>query len=495
MSPALLRSADIRRIEERSATTLPEGELMRRAGRATADLAACLATDTGKTIVVAAGPGNNGGDAWVAAAHLLETFHRVTVVDLGPAEPRAPDARESKARFAARGGKAIDRWPDGAEAALVVDGLLGIGLTRNPEGRIAAAIERINAGAAPVLAIDVPSGVDADTGAVRGNAVRATHTLTFIAMKPGLFTGEGIDCAGRVDLDTLGLPAEDTQDAMGRLLRPEDVRAWLVPRSRNSHKGTFGTLGIVGGAKGMTGAVLLAARAGLHTGAGKVLAGLQAPDAPSYDPGAPEIMLRTAEEALAADVIVSGPGAGTAPMTMASIECGKPLVLDADALNAIAATRALQGALAARTAPTILTPHPGEAARLLDRKAAQVQEDRIGAALELAKRYRAHVLLKGAGSVIAAPDGHWWINTTGNPGLASGGTGDALAGMIGALLCQGLDAGRALAYAVCLHGAAADACVERGIGPTGLTASDVILEARALLNSWSNTKAKGVVRR
>jgi hydroxyethylthiazole kinase-like uncharacterized protein yjeF len=496
VSLALFRAVDIRRIEAQAAETLNADPLMARAGRATADLAARLAADSGKAVLVAAGPGNNGGDAWVAAAHLLDSFHRVTVVDLGPAEPKAPEARAAKARFAQNGGASVRAWPTACDASLIVDGLLGIGLTRDTEGPIAEAIERINALSTPVLAIDVPSGLDADTGAVRGCAVRATHTLTFIGLKAGLYTADGVDHAGRIHLDGLGLPAAMTASAPGTLITPEAVRGWLAPRARNAHKGTYRTLGIVGGNKGMTGAALLAARAGLFTGAGKVFVGLLAADAPAFDPLAPELMLRPVDDALAADVIVAGPGAGLSPsatsrsafersLLPATIASARPLVLDADALNAIALQEALQTAIAQRRAPTILTPHPGEAARLLRSTTEQVQKDRIGAAVEIAKRYRAQVVLKGAGSVVASPDGHWAINTTGNPGLASGGTGDALAGMIGALLCQGLDAGRALAYAVCLHGAAADACVARGVGPAGLTASDVILEARALLNSWS----------
>jgi hydroxyethylthiazole kinase-like uncharacterized protein yjeF len=264
------------------------------------------------------------------------------------------------------------------------------------------------------------------------------------------------------------------------------VRGWLAPRSRDSHKGSFGTLGVVGGAQGMVGAALLAARAGLHTGAGKVLVGLIAKETPAFDAHAPELMLRTPDEALAADVIVAGCGAGESAAIVAALGVDKPLVLDADALNQVAGDTALQARVESRRAPTILTPHPGEAARLIGATTAQVQDDRIAAALDLAKMYRAQVVLKGAGSVVASPEGRYSINTTGNPGLASGGTGDALAGMIGALLCQGLEAPRALAYAVCLHGAAADALVARGVGPVGLTASDVILEARTLLNSWTN---------
>jgi hydroxyethylthiazole kinase-like uncharacterized protein yjeF len=278
---------------------------------------------------------------------------------------------------------------------------------------------------------------------------------------------------------------------------PADVRGWLAPRARNAHKGSFGTLAIIGGNKGMVGAALLAARAALHCGAGKVYAGLLANDAPAVDIVHPELMLRPVDDALSARVLVVGPGAGQSPSaTSASmfdrivlpavIASAKPLVLDADALNVVAFSESLRAALAApRKAATILTPHPGEAARLLGSEVPQVQADRLAAALELARRFHAEVVLKGAGSVCASPDGQWSINATGNPGLASGGTGDVLAGMVGALLCQGLPAPQALRYAVCLHGAAADALASRGIGPAGLTASELIPEARRLLNSWT----------
>jgi len=419
----------------------------------------------------------------------------VTVLDLGPGKPLAPEARAAKANFVAGGGSVVREWPEGLKPALVVDGLLGIGLVREVEGALAVLIERINAARTPILAIDVPSGLDADTGAIRGVAVRATHTLTFLGRKPGLFTGDGLECAGAVTLDTLGV-SQDDPALHGALLTPQELHGWLQPRRRNAHKGTFGTLGVIGGARGMVGAAMLAARAGLRTGAGKVFVGLLAPEAPTYDSQSPELMLRSVDDTLLADVLVAGPGAGMSPSDTsltafdrvhlpAAIASEKPLVLDADALNAIAGQETLQAAVAKRGYPTILTPHPGEAARLLASTPAKIQSDRIGAALALAKRFHAEVVLKGAGSVCAGPTGAWSINSTGNPGLASGGTGDALAGMIGALLCQGLEAREALAYAVCLHGAAADACVARGNGPAGLTASEVITEARRLLNSWT----------
>jgi hydroxyethylthiazole kinase-like uncharacterized protein yjeF len=383
--------------------------------------------------------------------------------------------------------------------ALVLDGLLGLGLARDVEAGFAAIIERINAALTPVLAIDVPSGLDSRTGRIRGTAVRATHTLTFIARKLGLYTLDGPDCCGAIECDDLGLDEAVRQAARGELLVPETVAPWLPPRRRNSHKGDFGTLAVIGGNRGMVGAALLAGRAGLLAGAGKVRLGLLSPDAPAADLAHPELMFGPVDDALGADVLVAGPGAGQSPSATSVsmferslmpqvIAAARPIVLDADALNAVAFNETLAASLAnRRTAATLLTPHPAEAARLLGKTTAEVQGDRLAAALGIARRFHAHVVLKGAGSICAFPDGHWSVNATGNPGLAAAGSGDVLAGLIGALLAQGLDAAKALQYAVCLHGAAADACVARGTGPIGLTASEVACEARDVMNRWGQT--------
>jgi hydroxyethylthiazole kinase-like uncharacterized protein yjeF len=496
LASPILPTARLREVEAGFSNADPP--LMERAGRAIAERARTLANDTGAPILLVAGPGNNGGDAWVAAATLREGFHRVVVLDAAGTEPRAAEARAAKDRFTARGGEIVRSWP-AWRPALVIDGLLGIGISREVDAPCAALIERINTAGCPVLAIDVPSGLDSDTGQVRGAAVRATHTQTFIALKPGLLTGQGPELCGHVDLDDLGLGEAARAAAPGADLATSDVRGWLGPRGRDAHKGTFGTIAIVGGNRGMVGAALLAARAALHCGAGKVYVGLLAADAPTVDLAQPELMLRPVDDALSAHVLVVGPGAGASHSTTSAsmferivlpavINSAKPLVIDADAINAIAVHDSLRHALStARRAPTVLTPHPGEAARLLKSDTKAVQGDRVAAALEIAKRFHADVVLKGAGSVCASPDGQWAINTTGNPGLASGGTGDVLAGIIGALLCQGLDGARALRYGVCLHGAAADALVSRGVGPIGLTASELIPEARRLLNSWTAT--------
>jgi hydroxyethylthiazole kinase-like uncharacterized protein yjeF len=490
----VLTQAELREVESRLAQASPP--LMARAGNATAEHARRFAADTGASILVVAGPGNNGGDAWVAAARLRTSFHRVTVLDATGTPPKIGTARAAKEEFAAARGAIVREWPAGAAPALVVDGLLGIGLTRDVDADFARRVERINGCGAPVLAIDVPSGLDSATGRVRGVAVRAHHTLTFIAHKAGLHTADRPDHCGVVTLDDVGAGEVTAELARGTLTTPADVRPWLRARRRNSHKGDFGTLGVVGGNHGMVGAALLAARAALLAGAGKVQLGLLAQDAPTVDPVQPELMLRSVDDTITAPVLLLGPGAGrsvsaTSVSTFerhllpAAIASAKPIVLDADALNVLAVNDKLRARVPKRAAPTLATPHPAEAGRLLQMSTAEVQADRLAAACELARRLNAHVVLKGVGSICAAPDGRWAINTTGNPGLASGGTGDVLAGIVAALLCQGLEPQRALLYGVCLHGAAADTLVARGRGPVGLTASEIALEARRLLNLWT----------
>lgn len=458
----LLRATELRELETRYADARPP--LMERAGKAAAELALRLLGKRKARVLVCAGPGNNGGDARVMARLLAR--QGITVVVLAP-------------------GDAVP----GGDYGLVVDGLFGIGLTRPITGPHAELIARINAFAGPVLALDVPSGIDGDTGRVMGAAVRATHTLSFIGGKPGLYTLDGPDHCGEVKVDDLGLHLDGFP---GSLLSPDDFRTSLKPRERNSHKGSFGSLAVIGGAPGMAGAALLAARAGLKLGAGRVFAGLLQPLA--VDPMQPELMLRTPEDALAqATVAVVGPGLGSSDDAVAILRRAAsadfPLLLDADALNLVAAHPVLATHIARRDGATLITPHPAEAARLLGCDTGAIQADRVAAALELAVRFRAHVALKGCGTVIAHPDGSWRINTSGNPGLASGGTGDVLAGMAGALLAQGWPATAALCGAVHMHGAAADALAASGDGPIGIAAGELISPARKLLNRLIATHA------
>jgi len=457
MNTPLLRGSELRELEKRHAAARPP--LMERAGRAAADHARQLLQGSRAPVLILAGPGNNGGDARVMARVLQQ--RGVAVVLVGP-------------------GNAV---PDG-KYGLIVDGLFGIGLGRPVEGAWADLIARINAFAGPVLALDIPSGLDGDTGRVLGVAVRATHTLSFIGGKPGLYTLDGPDHCGHVSVVDLGLRLDKFP---GALLAVDDFRECLIPRSRNSHKGSYGSLAVIGGAAGMTGAALLAARAGLKLGAGRVFVGLL--QAIAVDPLQPELMPRSADDALAqATTVVVGPGLGDSDAAVELLRrvagADFSLLLDADALNLLAAHPVLAARVARRSQATLITPHPAEAARLLSLTTEAVQADRVGAALELAQRFKAHVALKGCGTVIAHPDGRWRINTTGNPGLASGGSGDVLSGMAGALLAQGWPAAAALSAAVHLHGAAADALAASGAGPIGIAAGELIPIARTLLNGW-----------
>jgi ADP-dependent NAD(P)H-hydrate dehydratase / NAD(P)H-hydrate epimerase len=340
----------------------------------------------------------------------------------------------------------------------------------------------------PVLSIDIPSGLDADTGRVLGSAVRASHTSTFIALKPGLLTLDGPDHCGQISVHGIGLPVDEFP-AGGRTIARDLFADSVRPRPRNSHKGSWGDVGIVGGAAGMVGAALLAGRAALRLGAGRVFVGLLAPDALAVDPVQPELMLRPAQQVVdIATVLALGPGLGQSreshDLLGDALRRAVPLVLDADALNLLAAYPVVANLCAWRNAPVLITPHPAEAARLLGTTTAQVQDDRVAAACELARRLNCVAVLKGCGSVVASARGGWFINGTGNPGMASAGMGDVLTGMAASLLAQGWPPQSALLAAVHLHGAAGDLLAGRGDGPVGLAATELIDPARLLFNHW-----------
>src|SRR2546427_2075037 len=477
----------MRKLEELAAPA--SGTLMERAGAAAAEFARSLCGDTAKAVLVVAGPGNNGGDAVEVAAHLRRWFFRVSVVFSGERDKLPEDAQAALGKWEAAGGTLLHDFPGESRFDLAVDGLFGTGLARPLAGTHGTLVEKLNALGVPILAIDTPSGVDADTGAVLGHAVRASHTLTFIAHKPGLLTLDGPDHCGELKLDTLGLAPAGLLEPEGLLLAADILDRTIAPRPRNFHKGQAGSVGVLGGAAGMVGAAVIAGRAALKCGAGRVYLGLLTPRPPYIDDAQPELMLRKPAALLGkelVDVLVAGPGMGKADsarkLLRAALAAPVPVVLDADALNMIAASRALAASLAKRKAATILTPHPAEAGRLLGVTTARVQADRIASAKAIAQRYRSLVVLKGNGSVTAAPDGKFLINSSGNPGMASARLGGALAGMVPALIAQGAEPLRALLAGVYLHGAAADALVASGLGPAGITASEVIDRARVLLN-------------
>ncbi len=477
---------------------------MQRAGQAGANEALDLLPFTidRARVLVLAGPGNNGGDALETAAHLGHAGAQVTIVHWPPSATPAAErvaalarARNSPARFAnldAAGTPEAQACAALANAdwALVVDGLFGIGLARPITGSLAALVAAVNALSCPVIALDVPSGLDADTGAIvggeAGTAVRASHTVTFIGDKPGLHTAEGRDHAGVVIVNSLEIDSALFPAALAQL---NDVAlfAHCARRRRHSaHKGSHGSVAVLGGARGMAGAPILAARTALSAGAGRVYACFVG-EPPAFDAAQPELMCRSAQAFdFDSAVLVVGPGMGTsstsAEMLAGALHSQSPAVLDADALNLLAGADTLRAQLAQRKAPCILTPHPLEAGRLLGISAPQVQSDRPAAARALAARLAATVVLKGSGTVIASRDQAIVVNTTGNPALATAGTGDVLAGLCGSLLAQGWPEWEAALAAVWLHGMAADVLVAEGCGPIGITASELIPAIRTAAN-------------
>jgi len=473
---------------------------MQRAGQAGANEALDLLpfTTSRARVLVLAGPGNNGGDALETAAHLAHAGAHVTVLHFPPTAPPAAErlaalqrAQDSPARLIAVA-DATDAQgaAGGIDWTLVVDGLFGIGLARPITGALAALVASINRLRCQVIALDVPSGLDADTGAVVGGdagvVLRATHTVTFIGDKPGLHTAEGRDHAGIVITSNLDIDRGLLPTARARLNDVALFAHCARRRRHSSHKGSNGSVAVVGGARGMAGAPILAARAALNAGAGRVYACFVG-EPPAFDAAQPELMCRSAQEYdFNSAVLVIGPGMGGtaagAEMLASALHSHSPVVLDADALNLVAGSDALQNQLAQRGAPCILTPHPLEAARLLGISAAQVQADRPAAARALAARLSATVVLKGSGTVIAARDGGIVINNTGNPTLATAGTGDVLSGLCGSLLAQGWPEWETALASVWLHGMAADVLVSEGAGPIGMTASELIPAIRTAVN-------------
>ncbi|MBS1159846.1 MAG: Protein of unknown function UPF0031:YjeF-related protein, N-terminal [Proteobacteria bacterium] len=473
---------------------------MQRAGRAAADWAVELAGQPARPVLVLAGPGNNGGDAFELAHLLRQRFFDVRLIFSGSPAALPDDARAAHQRYMADGGTTTDSIPADIHYSLIVDGLFGIGLRRPPAGHhaewIATANRLAQRDGCPLLALDCPSGLNADTGQILGSAIQASQTITFIAAKPGLLTADGPDHCGEIRVAPLALQPTAELPADGHKISLADFAPWLKPRHQNSHKGSYGSLGFLGGAPSMVGAVFLAGRAAIKLGAGRVYIGLLDHQPPSFDPYQPELMLRRPQALLQAGLstLACGPGLGisleASELLETAIAFDQPLVLDADALNLVASEGNLQVALASRNNPAILTPHPTEAARLLECSTPEVQADRLAAAREISQRYHCHVALKGCGSIVCLADGNWWINTTGNPGMATAGMGDVLTGLVSALLAQHWPAPEALLAGVHLHGAAADQLVASGIGPIGLTAGEVIDAARRLFNDWIRQPGK-----
>ncbi|MFJ2988761.1 NAD(P)H-hydrate dehydratase [Collimonas sp. NPDC087041] len=494
---AIYSTADIRKIEQAALLSSPPYSLMQRAGQAAAQAALRILPGPAHaaTILVLAGPGNNGGDALEAAAGLAKAgAEAVVLLKADPARLPA-DAANALRRAQQQG---VHLMPpeqfaeiDSSQWTLVIDGLFGIGLARALDGDLRKLVQAVNAMHCPVLALDVPSGLDADTGTVVGAAgggvaIEATHTITFIADKAGLHTGDGPDYAGQVEVATLEIADNYFPAAHSWLNQPALFAERLQPRRRNTHKGSFGDVAVIGGAAGMGGAPILAARAAAKCGAGRVFVGYAA-NPPAYDSAQPELMCRHADDLdFSTATLVVGTGLGMSDAALAllvrALEAPSWLVLDADALNLLSKQPLLQQQVAQRQHAVLMTPHPLEAARLLGVSTSEIQADRSSAARKLASRFNAVVVLKGAGSIIARADGEAVVNPTGNPALATAGSGDVLSGICGALLAQGWPHWEAALAAVWLHGRAADQLVEQGIGPIGMIASELIPEVRLLLN-------------
>lgn len=459
---ALYRTEELRRIEQEQARLLPPGTLMDRAGRSAAQWLDRRAPLRPASFIVLCGPGNNGGDGYVCARLLRELGH--ACICWAPSAPAADDARRVHAQWSETGGTSTAQLPTEGRFDLIVDAMFGIGLSRPLSGPYLEASNWANESGSDVVALDVPSGLDADSGTWVGGVAgaRAQATLTFLGDKPGLHMGDGCDAVGVIHVDRLGI---DAGVAAGQLNGPDQFTAVLKPRQHNSHKGRYGSVAVIGGEIGMVGAPLLAGRAALRLGAGRVyVCCIGAPDL-QVDSSCPELMIRSLDRLPPVEVAVIGCGLGTSEQARRALRQAlghdTPVVLDADALNLIAVDERLRQALIARDAPSVLTPHPGEAARLLAGvPAVHVNDDRIAAAILLAQRLRSTVVLKGAGTLIVdrpADSERYWVNPTGGPALASAGTGDVLSGMIGALIAQGFEPLTATLAAVWLHGRAAQA--------------------------------------
>lgn len=459
--------AQTRAIEQQAQAALPANTLMQRAGLAAAQLALAIAPH-GKKIWIACGPGNNGGDGLEAAVHLQAWGKQPIVTCLSQDGQGPADAQLARQRAKAAGVTFAQHIPQNFDLAM--DALLGIGAQRPPEGVMAHWLDALQASTTPVLCIDIPTGLNADTGEWVGTTSPKPshpqrHTLSLLTLKPGLFTADGRDAAGQVWFNDLAVGTQQAPTAwLQQHAQPQRTR------SHNTHKGSFGDVCVIGGAPGMSGAAVLAAIAALHGGAGRVFAGIM--DTSSHNAitaAHTPLMVRPPEALnLSSATVICGCGGGDDIRSLMPdvLSSSHQLVLDADALNAMAHDTSLQRLLKKRNhrnKPTILTPHPLEAARLLNCTAKDVQHNRLDAAQRLANAFQCVVVLKGSGSIMASPHHTPVINGSGNARLASAGTGDVLAGLIGAYIARGTDTFAATCQAVFAHGHVADQWPSHGV--------------------------------
>ncbi len=470
-----VRRLDACAIEQKG---IPGYTLMNRAGVAVFEAARARFTSARRWLVLC-GAGNNAGDGYVIARLARQAGLKVTVCALTAPDTLAGDAALAAADWSACGGE-VNSWPmeSGFAADLIVDALLGTGLDRDVTGGYREVVDWVNDSAGPVVAVDIPSGLHADSGRVMGTAIQAALTVSFIGQKRGLFTGDGPDYAGELLFEELGTPMaiHDCVANSGIRIRESTIHRWLPGRQRNSHKGHYGHVLVVGGAPGMSGAVRLAGEAALRSGAGLVTVATHAEHSAFLNVARPELMVAAVDSAAdlgdlleRATVLALGPGIGQAgwgeTLVQASLAAGLPTVVDADGLNLLARTPIERD-------DWVLTPHPAEAARLLGCRTADIQADRVERALELARRYNAVAVLKGCGTVVADPAGHYGICTLGNPGMATAGSGDVLTGIIASLMGQGLSPWQAALAGVAAHALAGDRAADH-LGVQGLMASDI----------------------
>lgn len=484
---SIWQADDLKRIEREAADSLGITlyELMQRAGEAAFNVARQHFPDSARWLILC-GHGNNGGDGYVVARLAAAAGIEVTLLALESEKPLPEEAEQARDAWLGAGGiiHAPDvAWPE--EADLIIDGLLGTGLTQAPRDNVAALIERANAHPAPVLALDIPSGLLAQTGATPGAVIHARHTITFIALKPGLLTGKARDVVGTLHFHALGLEGWlSGQTPPAVRYDASQLAQWFTPRRPTSNKGDHGKLVIIGGDHGTAGAIRMTGEAALRTGAGLVRILTRAENIAPIITARPELMVQeltaeSLEQSLAwADVVAIGPGLGQQEWGKKALQkvenFRKPMLWDADALNLLAINPD-------KRHNRVLTPHPGEAARLLNCSVAEIESDRLLAARRLVKQYAGVVVLKGAGTVVASDQGELGIVDAGNAGMASGGMGDVLSGIIGALLAQKFSPYDAACAGAVAHGAAAEKLAER-FGTRGMLATDLFTTLLRVVN-------------
>lgn len=505
---------------DRAATEagVPSLELMERAGRAVAEQARdMLGLCAGRKVLVAAAKGNNGGDGLVAARHLASWGAEVEVFLWAEPDELSADSSVNYRRLVEQGGT-VRKGESGALRAglrgadLVIDALFGFGFRGRAEGDIARAIQALNEGDVPVLSVDLPSGVEAGTGAVNGPAVQATRTVTLALPKTGLYLYPGAERVGELVVVDIGIPRELVDRVVKSdlyALEEEDARDLLPRRSPHAHKGECGKVLVVAGSEGLTGAAALCSRAAMRAGAGVVTLGIPEALNPVMEVKLTEVMtmplpggdgkrlypeaVGLIEERMAGyDVLALGPGLGTADPTAEAVReilcrVDKPVVLDADGINCLSGQ---EGVIRERRGPTVMTPHPGELGRLLGMESAEVQGARLDAAVEAAARTGCVVVLKGANTVIAEAGGRAFFHPLAMPGLATAGSGDVLTGCVAALWAQGMEPLHAAVCGVVLHGKAAQLAAEL-VGKVGMVAGDLVSHLPLVLSAWLRDKEGG----